>query len=94
MLFNYATRVDDEGETIPYIEIDYRSLKSDVDWLALRDVVGALKIQIDCNCHVELAPLKETLENFHKLKPLANIIRIDIHIETWKVYDSKKLSLL
>ncbi len=94
MLFNYDTRIDRNGETVPYIEIDYRDLKSEADWQALRDIIGALKIQIDCNCHVELDPLKKTLKNFHKLKPDVPIFRIDIYIESWKVNVSHKKSLL
>jgi len=90
MLFNYGTRVDREGETVPYIEIDYRLLKTDEDWNALRDIIGALKIQIDCNCHVELGPIKETLQDFHLLKPSFPILRIDVYIETWKVSVSDK----
>ena len=94
MLFNYDTRIDRNNETVPYIEFDYRDLKTEADWQALRDIIGAIKIQLDCNCHVELDPLKETLMNYHKLKPDAFILRIDIYIETWKVQSSNKKSLL
>lgn len=94
MLFNYDTRVDRHGETVQYIEIDYRHLQTERDWALLRDIIGAIKIQIDCNCHVELEPIKETLKKFHKLKPNDPILRIDIYLETWRVNVSEKKSLM
>ncbi len=94
MLFNYNVTLDRNGEMTPYIEIDYRHLRSEQDWMALRDIIGALKIQIDCNCHVELEPLRETLQNYVKLYPDYPILKIDIYAESWKVKKTNKLSLI
>lgn len=40
MLFNYNVGFDRNGEMVPFIEIDYRHLKSEEDWMALRDIIG------------------------------------------------------
>ncbi|MBN9288234.1 MAG: hypothetical protein BGO43_09685 [Gammaproteobacteria bacterium 39-13] len=93
MLFNYNVGFDRNGEMVPFIEIDYRHLKSEEDWMALRDIIGALKIQIDCNCHVELEPIKETLKKYSQLYPDCNIFKIDIYAESWKVKKTNKANL-
>ena len=81
MLFKYQFNVKKD---CPALFVDMRTINTESDWQAMRDVIGAFKLSLDCNCHVELEPIKTTLSNLRKLAENKPVFKIDIQIETWK----------
>ena len=91
MLFKYQYN---KQKDCPSIYIDLRQFSDEKDWQDLRDVIGAFKLSLDCNCHVELQPVKDHIQGLHKLHKNKPIIKIDIQLETWKARCTKLSSLI
>ena len=80
MLFTYKYNNDKD---CPRIFVDMRTITNESDWQELRDVIGAFKLSLDCNCHVELSPLQEYCSNLYRLYKSKPILQVDIQLETW-----------
>ncbi len=90
MLFKYQYN---HKKDCPAILIDMRDFQSEQDWHELRDVIGAFKLSLDCNCHVEFEPVIHHIQNLYQLYKDKPIIHIDIQLETWKARSTKYTSL-
>lgn len=86
MLFKYRYNVEKD---CPSVYIDARHITNEHIWQQLRDVIGAFKLSLDCNCHVEFEPVKTYISNLIKLHKNNPIIKIDIYLETWKAKATK-----
>lgn len=86
MIFKYQYN---NTKDCPAIFIDLSTIQFENDWHALRDVIGAFKLSLDCNCHVEFEPVKDYISRLYKLHPNKPIIQIDIQLETWKARATK-----
>tara|TARA_Y100000588_G_scaffold389152_2_gene491218 strand:+ start:694 stop:975 length:282 start_codon:yes stop_codon:yes gene_type:complete len=90
MLFNYLNHANTDKTSLFF---DYRTIQSETDWQHVTDVVYAFKLQLDCDCHVEVAPLKKMIGNLAQLYPNKPIFEIAIDESSWKAKTTKYKNL-